>query len=44
MGNCISKSKPKNITHIEKSEKEKKLDESSLNLYDNPPINFRKIR
>ena len=44
MGNCVSKSKSKNTSHIEKSEKEKKLDPSVLDLYGNTPINFRKTR
>ena len=41
MGNCVSKTKSKNTSHIENYEKEKKLD---LNLHGNPPINFRKTR
>ena len=44
MGNCASKTKRENTSHIKKSEKEKKLDLPVLDLYDNPPINFRKIQ
>ena len=44
MGNCVSKTKRKNTSHIENSEKETKLDQPSLNLHGYPPINFRKIK